>query len=272
MQQLDGCEAASKSARDELCSALRAAIVQHELVAFYQPIVAFDTGRPTQYEALIRWNRPGLRLLEPREFLRVAEDTGLIIDLGAWMLRRAMRDCSTWQRTAPGIGVCVNVSPTQLQYARFAPDVIDALTENCLDAALLTLEVTEAAIADSASQEVMALRRLHDIGVRLCLDDVAEHSLLSTAFRRLPFDDLKIDESCTALLEDPTNGTALIRGCLELGRTSHVRVIAEGIDSISKFRGIYRVGGRYGQGYFFARPEPLVRIPRGLRQSHARPR
>jgi len=255
------------AARLDLESALRRALDRDELVAHYQPIVAFASGRPTHLEALVRWQRPGVALVPPDEFIGIAEETGLIHPIGEWMLHRAARDCARWQEVAPGVGVSVNVSPRQFDSPTVVEAVQAALRDAHLAPELLGLEVTESVLVDDADETIALLDELKALGVRIALDDFGTGYSSLTYLHRLPIDELKIDRSFVAVLEDESTDFVLLQMMVQLGRAFDLKVVAEGIDSDRKLRRIQRLGCHYGQGYLFARPAPFEQVLIGLAQN-----
>ena len=260
----NGATQAPVSARLELGSALRRALVHDELMAHYQPIVAFGSGGPTHFEALIRWNRPGVRLVQPSEFIGIAEDIGLINPIGTWVVRRAVRDCVRWQEHSPGVGVSVNVSVRQFDHDAIVCVVSEVLRESGLAAELLTLEITESALLDNVEQTRAALDELHAMGVRISLDDYGSGYSSLTYLHRLPFAELKIDGSFVATLDEPCADTTLPsrlpRTMVQLGRALGLRVVAKGIDSEAKLWAVRELGCHYGQGFLFGRPAPYAQL------------
>jgi diguanylate cyclase (GGDEF)-like protein/PAS domain S-box-containing protein len=245
------------SARLALESALRRAIDRDELVAYYQPIVAFTSGRPTHLEALVRWQRPDLDLVPPDEFIGIAEETGLIHPIGEWMLQRAAHDCATWQALAPGVGVSVNVSPRQFDSPSIVEAVAGVLRDSGLEPELLGLEITESVLLGDADETVGLLHELKALGVRVALDDFGTGYSSLTYLQRLPIDELKIDRTFVAVLEDEEADLNLLQMMIQLGRAFDLKVVAEGIDTDRKLRRIQRLGCHFGQGFLFARPAPI---------------
>jgi diguanylate cyclase (GGDEF)-like protein/PAS domain S-box-containing protein len=250
----------SVAARLDLESALRFAIDRQELCAYYQPIVALRDGRATHLEALVRWNRPGVRLIAPNEFIQIAEETGLINAIGAWMLCRATEDCARWQDVAPGVGVSVNVSARQFEDGRIVESVESALAESHLPPELLRLEITESVLLEHTDRTIAILRQLKERGVRLALDDFGTGYSSLTYLQRLPLDELKIDRSFVASLEDDDADRTLLRMIVHLGRSLHLMVVAEGIDSVRKLQAVQQLGCHYGQGFLFAQPAPYAQV------------
>ncbi|MDP9336151.1 MAG: EAL domain-containing protein [Actinomycetota bacterium] len=260
------------SARLDLESALRRAIDRDEIVAYYQPIVAFASGRTAHLEALVRWQRPGEQLVPPDQFIGIAEETGLIRPIGEWMLRRAAHDCALWQDVAPGVGVSVNVSPKQFDSHSVVEAVEAALRETGLAPELLGLEITESVLVDDADETIALLEELKALGVRIALDDFGTGYSSLTYLHRLPIDELKIDRSFVAVLEEEDSDLVLLQIMVQLGRAFDLKVVAEGIDTDRKLRRIQQLGCHFGQGFLFARPAPFEHVMRRFREAgHARP-
>jgi diguanylate cyclase (GGDEF)-like protein len=235
-----------------LRSDLRSAVDRNELRVHYQPIVDLWTGAVTAVEALVRWHHPERGLLAPAAFVPIAEETGAIIELGAWVLDTACARTRFWQVADPGLAVSVNLSGRQLQDARLIPDVRHALDRSGLDPASLILEVTESVlVADPATEAI--LRDLKAIGVRLAIDDFGTGYSSISYLRRFPIDILKIDREFTRDIESP-QGEALFKGIVQLGRSLGLRIVAEGIETEGQRRHIVRSSCDFGQGYLFGRP------------------
>jgi diguanylate cyclase (GGDEF)-like protein/PAS domain S-box-containing protein len=255
------------STRLDLESALRRAIDRDELVAYYQPIVAFASGRTAHLEALVRWKRPGEQLVPPDQFIAIAEETGLIHPIGEWMLRRAAHDCAAWQDVAPGVGVSVNVSPRQFDSHSVVDAVEGALRETGLAPELLGLEITESVLVDDADETIALLEELKSLGVRIALDDFGTGYSSLTYLHRLPIDELKIDRSFVAVLEEEGSDLVLLQIMVQLGRAFDLKVVAEGIDTDRKLRRIQQLGCHFGQGFLFARPAPFEQVMRRFRET-----
>jgi diguanylate cyclase (GGDEF)-like protein/PAS domain S-box-containing protein len=257
------------SARLEYESALRRAIERDELRVHYQPIVELDGGAPVAVEALVRWDRGDLGIVAPGEFIALAEETGLIVPIGAWVLERACRDCVSWQVLAPGVGVSVNLSPRQLAATDALEVVVNVLDVTGLPARLLCLEITESVLMDDAPRNLDMLHALVDVGVRLALDDFGTGYSSLTYLRRFPIDTLKIDQSFVRPLADGGD-TTIVRAIVDLARALGLTVVAEGIDSASKLASLRAIGCEVGQGYLFARPEPITALRSRLQGNAAR--
>ncbi len=244
------------SSRLEVETALRRAVERDELTAHYQPIVDLDTGATEYCEALIRWNRPGVGLVPPDEFIPAAEETSLIIDIGTWMLRRAISECAAWQPVAPGVGVSINVSVHQFRDGDLTELVRAALDESALPANLVILEITESVMLEESEWNLAVLERIRELGVRLALDDFGTGYSALTHLRRLPIDTIKIDRSFLQRLETEAD-LPTIRAIVALAHAHQIDVVAEGIETEATRRLVRSAGCLRGQGYLFARPAPF---------------
>ncbi len=251
-----GDMAVVSASRLERETALRRALDRDELRAFYQPIVDLDTGITRGMEALARWERPGVGLVQPSEFIDLAEQTGLIVRVGEWMLRRALTDCAAWQRDAPGVGVSINVSPHQFRTGDLVATIESIVAELAIDPSLVTLEITESLMLEHSEWNLAVLERLRTTGLRLALDDFGTGYSALSHLRRLPIDTIKMDRSFLDGIE-AEDCLATARAIVELARVHGIGVVAEGIETEAVRQLVQTAGCDLGQGYLFGRPEPL---------------
>jgi len=245
--------------RVELASDLRRAITEREFELAYQPVVDLNTGRVLGAEALIRWSRAG-EPVPPAEFLGVAEDSGLIVELGDWVLREACRQAVAWQDSGRAITVSVNFSRRQLSAARFTDSVTAVLDETGLDPGALTLEIAERVLIEGAAPMVAGLAALRRRGLRLAIDDFGTGYASLAYLRQLPVDIIKIDPSFVAGLDhDPTLGM-LTRTIVQVGRELGIEVVAEGIERAEQLDALRDMGCGLGQGFLIARPMPAHEV------------
>jgi diguanylate cyclase (GGDEF)-like protein/PAS domain S-box-containing protein len=239
--------------RLELATQLRQAITDGSLGIEYQPVVELATSRVTGVEALVRWSPHGEQL-PPGEFLGVAEDSGLIVPLGAWVLREACRQAAAWRESGWQIGLSVNFSLRQVSAARFAESVLAVLDESGLSHGALTLEVTEQVLVEGAEPMVAGLSELRRHGVRLAIDDFGTGYASLAYLRELPVDIIKIDPSFVAGLGIDGTLALLTRTIVQVGHDLGIEVVAEGIERPEQLELLRAMGCGLGQGYLVARP------------------
>jgi predicted signal transduction protein with EAL and GGDEF domain len=260
------------SDRLEVLNALRKALDSEELVAHYQPVVNLDTGHVVGAEALLRWDRPGHGLVPPLDFIPLAEETGLIQPLGAWILREACARAREWRlQGAADVRVGVNVSARQLLDPDFERLVADTLAETGLDPDGLVLEVTESSVMQNAAVTIAKLDRITQTGVRLFLDDFGEGYSSLSHLQRLPVQGLKIARPFIRELGDPDADPAMVRGIIELANSLGLQLVAEGIERPEQRDALRRLGCPLGQGFLFARPLDLPALRTLLREQRPAP-
>ncbi|MEA2331033.1 MAG: hypothetical protein QOH58_1171 [Thermoleophilaceae bacterium] len=237
-------------------NALRRAIDRGELVVHYQPIVDLNTGEMRAAEALLRWDRPGRGLVPPLEFIPLAEETGLIVSMGAWVLNAACAEAKLWEELAgrADIPVTVNVSARQLLDEQFEATVAEALRSTGLSPEGLILEVTESSVIQSIDVAIAKLDRISATGVRIALDDFGEGYSSLSHLRELPIDILKIARPFVRELTEADHDPALVRGIVELARSLGLRLVAEGIELPEQQEILLGLDCPLGQGFLFARP------------------
>ena len=244
--------------RFEVQADLERALTRGEFVVHYQPIVDFETGEARGVEALVRWNHPTRGLLGPLEFISVAEETGAIVPLGAWVLGEACRQTAAWRAqhaAAANLWVSVNLSTRQLLEADLVTQVRDVLAASGLAPSALTLELTEGSLMQDVEETVRKLRALKDLGVRLAIDDFGTGSSSLGYLQRFPIDTLKIDKSFVdGIAADDSEDPALVRAIVQMAATLNLDTIAEGIEGSEQLNELLSAGCRSGQGYLFARP------------------
>ena len=249
-----------KTTEDEL----RKAIESGGLVVFYQPIMTVDGERMAAVEALVRWQHPVRGLVPPDHFISLAEDRGLILPLGEFVLRQACRDGKRW----PGVRVAVNVSPIQFRQKDFAQMVERVLAEEKFDACQLELELTEGVVIADADQAENVMMDLRALGVRLALDDFGTGYSSLVYLRRFAFDKIKIDRSFLESMEPTGESAIIVHSIIHLGRALGLTVTAEGIETVEQHRFLQAAGVHELQGYLFSRPVPADTIDR-LLANHA---
>ena len=252
------------TARHELHGDLRRAISSGELELHYQPLVDLPTATIESFEALVRWRHPRRGLVSPDEFIPVAEDTGLIVEIGRYVLREACRQIMEW-RGLPGgrdIGIGVNVSSHQLYDDTFVADVEAALCDSGLPAESLVLELTESALLTDSVHVQQRLAALKQLGVRIAIDDFGTGYSSLAYLRTFPIDFLKIDRSfVNEMSEDDDQGAVMVRSIISIGHNLRLDVIAEGIEDVEQLAALREAGCNSGQGFLFARPTHPDDVP-----------
>jgi diguanylate cyclase len=240
-------------------SALRRALAQDELRLFYQPVIELESGRIVGVEALLRWQHPLRGLLEPADFIHVAESSGLIVPIGEWVIEQACRQAARWRDRGSGgepIKVSVNLSPRQVARSNVAESVHRILLATGLDASLLELEITEHTLLEEGDASARALRDLHEVGVRLVLDDFGTGYSSLSYLKRHTIDALKIDRSFVDGLGRDTGDGAIVNAMLSMANALDVGVTAEGVETAAQLARLREHGCRFAQGYLFSRPAP----------------
>jgi diguanylate cyclase (GGDEF)-like protein/PAS domain S-box-containing protein len=242
---------------------LRSALREGELCLYYQPIVDIGTGLVAGVEALVRWQHPARGLLAPQDFITVAEETGLIVPLGRWVLEEACRQGALWQRgpgTPEHLRVSVNVSARQFQQPRWADEVAHALLTSGFPASQLVLEITESVLMKDTSTTSERLSELRELGVGVAIDDFGTGYSSLGYLRRFPVDILKVDKSFIDGVAEGPHESALARAVIKLAATLHLDAVAEGVSTRKQLATLRRLRCRYAQGYYFARPQPASAI------------
>ncbi|HET7181173.1 MAG TPA: EAL domain-containing protein [Candidatus Limnocylindrales bacterium] len=266
-------------ARLALKGDLERALDREEFLLLYQPIVDLASARPIGVEALVRWRNPMRRLILPGEFIPLAEETGLIIPLGRWVLEQACREARRWNDAAPAeaLSVSVNVSGRQVAEPDFVQVVAEALRKSGLAPDRLVLEFTENVLIEDSEQSATTLAALKGLGVRLAIDDFGTGFSSLGYLRRFPIDVLKIDGSFVASLSGGAEQRAVVDAILRLGETLHLETVVEGIEEAQQVADLQAMGATLGQGHFFARPLPATEIdalvagaPRATREAARR--
>ena len=243
--------------RLQMESDLQAALDRDEFVLHYQPIVELGDGRIRGVEALVRWEHPERGMVSPGEFIPLAEETGLIVPLGRWVLFEACHQVAEWQRrfeTEPPLSVSVNVSMRQISHGDILTDVRQALESSGLEPCYLTLELTESALVHDTEATIELLRQLKALGVRLAVDDFGTGYSSLAYLQRFPVDVLKIDRSFVEGMVSGAQSPALVRAIVELGHSLRLETVAEGIEHDEELTQFRALQCSLGQGYLFARP------------------
>jgi diguanylate cyclase (GGDEF)-like protein/PAS domain S-box-containing protein len=247
------------SAQVALETALRQSLPRNELRLFCQPFIATDTGIIRGFEALVRWQRPGFGLVTPDSFIPIAEETGLIVDIGAWVLEQACRHAAAWARRWPDkrLGISVNLSSRQLLNGDILDVVTGTLARTGLDPTMLTLELTESTLIDDAVSAQALLRELRDLGINLALDDFGTGYSSLTYLRAFPINILKIDKSFVRAIGTEREDSAIVAAVIALAKNLGLSVVAEGVETHEQLAMLLQLQCPYMQGYLFSRPRPI---------------
>ena len=240
-----------------LAQELQNALANGEFEMFYQPVIAIDSRKIIGVEGLIRWQHPILGRVSPADFIPLAEETGLIIPIGEWVLRQACRDAAGWR---PEIRIAVNVSPAQLRDRSFVATVNAALDDANLDPHRLELEITETALVIDSALTIAILTELRDCGITVAMDDFGSGYSSINYLRQFPFDKIKIDGSFISGSDQSTDAAALVRMVAALGNALGVETTAEGVETESEFLMVQEAGCTQVQGYLISKPKPASEI------------
>ncbi len=245
-QQMDDALQMRKVVADDL----RRAIAEDELTIHYQPIFSADGTRVVSLEALVRWPHPTRGMISPAKFVPLAEQSGLVIPLGEWVLRRVCSDGKRW----PGVRIAVNVSPIQFRQRDFVDSVINVVADSGFEPQRLELELTEGVVVEDADAAEVAMRHLRDHGFPLALDDFGTGYSSLIYLRRFAFDKIKIDRSFLESLEAAGESAILVHSIVHLGRALGLKVTAEGVETKEQHRFLQALGCHEMQGFLFSRP------------------
>ncbi len=247
-------------------NALRWALERHELELHYQPQIELRSGRVIGCEALLRWRHPKLGLVAPSEFMPIAEDSGLILPIGEWVLRAAVAQNKAWQEAGltPSL-VAVNVSALQFRQAQFAELVSSILVEAGLEACWLELELTESVVSEDLGEAVRIMEQLDRLGVQLSVDDFGTGYSSLAYLRRFPLDKLKIDQSFVRDLGSDPDSVLIVAGVITMARSLGLRTIAEGVETPEQLAVLTAEGCDEVQGYWHARPMHAAQYERWFR-------
>jgi diguanylate cyclase (GGDEF)-like protein len=256
--------------RLELHTDLKYALALAELALQFQPVVRLDSAEAVGVEALLRWPHPRHGNASPAELVQVAEQTGLITDLGRWVLSESARQVASWRSDLPGLTLNVNVSTRQLTAPGFASDVAEVITAAGLPPEVLTLEITETTLMSDPDGVRPSLTHLKDLGVRLAVDDFGTGYSSLAYLCRLPVDQLKIDRTFIPTIRTSPASLAVVRTIIELAHTLDLQAVAEGIEDGAQLEALRGLGCDLGQGYHFARPLDPADAHAVLTQDRAR--
>lgn len=241
-------------ARSSLVSDLRRALSLQEFELLYQPILDIRGNFVRSFESLLRWRHPVRGLISPAEFIPLAEETGLIVPIGEWVLRQACSDAVRWPSN---INVAVNVSGIQFKSTSLLKAVAGALAVSGLSARRLDIEITESVLLRDSTATLAILHQLHAYGVRICMDDFGTGYSSLSYLHSFPFDKIKVDRSFTIGLPDKPDAVAIMRAISGLARSMRITTTAEGVETAEQFSSLREMGFDEIQGYFISRPRPV---------------
>jgi EAL domain-containing protein (putative c-di-GMP-specific phosphodiesterase class I) len=236
---------------------LRKALGANEFEVYYQPLVTLETGVICGFEALLRWHHPLRGMVAPAEFIPLAEETGLIVPIGEWVLRQACAEAAAWP---DDLKVAVNLSPVQFKKGNLPQLVLATLASTGLPAARLELEITESIFLANSETNLATLRRLRALGVGISMDDFGTGYSGLSYLRAFPFDKIKIDRSFISELGESTDCMAIIKAITNLGSSLGIPTLAEGAETEKQFAQLREAGCTEMQGYSFSRPVPAREI------------
>ncbi len=251
---------ARMQARRKLEIDLRKAVANGEFELFYQPLVDMKTERVTGFEALIRWHRPERGMIAPLDFIAVAEETGLIVPIGDWVLRQACAEAATWPSD---VKIAVNLSPIQFKSKGLLLSVVSALAASGLSPNRLELEITESVLLQDGDATLAILNELRELGVRISMDDFGTGYSSLSYLRKFPFDKIKIDQSFIFDMSDHNDSLAIVRAVIAMGSGLGIATTAEGVETAEQFKQLKLEGCTEVQGYLFSPPRPAAEV-RGL--------
>lgn len=243
---------------------LRRALERGEFAVAYQPLVSVRTGQICGMEALLRWQHPQRGLVPPAEFLAIAEETGLIVPIGRWLLGQACAQIVQWQQCFPGcapLGISVNLSGVQVRHAQLVADVAHVLRETGLNPAQLALEITEGVVLHhDDGVAATTLHALRDLRVQLHLDDFGTGYASLINLHNLPISAVKIDRTFVNTMEAVPQNSAIVRAIVALSQNLGLDVIAEGVETAVHLAALQAIDCPYAQGYYFSQPLPAAAI------------
>jgi len=263
----------SAVSRLKLETELRTALVRNQFRVYYQPIVRLGTNQIAGFEALVRWCHPEQGVISPYKFIGTAEDMGLLISIGKWVIREACQQMSIWQSKYPSIAplnITVNLSGKQFSHPHLVGDIKAALEETGIEPGRLQLEMTESVVMADSNTTLNVFSQLKRLGVRIGIDDFGTGYSSLSWLRRLPIDVLKIDRSLVSTMPADRASGDTVQLIITLAKDLKLEVIAEGIEAATQLDRVRRLGCEFGQGYFFSQPLEAERAEEALRQQSLR--
>jgi len=258
--------------RLRLESDLRTALSERQFQVRYQPVVRLDTRRVVSFEALLRWNHPTQGLVSPYSFLDAAEDTGILVSVGRWLIAQACRQLREWELSGTGerMNLAVNISARQFADARLAEEVHEALRDTGVDPSQLRLELTESVAAADPKMTTSVLAHLKHLGVGVVLDNFGTGPASLTVLRQFPVDALKIDRPLVREMLSDRAAADIVELIVMLAHKTHLEVIAEGVENVRQVEHLLKLGCEYGQGYYFSQPLEAKAVREFMQASSAK--
>ena len=242
---------------------LRTAIAEQQFELFYQPLLNTRSGRVVSFEALLRWHHPERGLVSPADFIPLAEEAGLIVELGRWVIDAACREAAKW----PGdVKVAINLSPIQFRSSTLVTDFASALEESGLPGDRLDVEITESLLLLDSIETLTTLHDLRAFGIGISMDDFGTGYSSLSYLRRFPFDKIKIDQSFIRNMDAGSDGHAIVEAFVRLGQSLRISVVAEGVETQEQLALLRLAGCQEVQGYLFSRPQPGGAVPGLIRR------
>jgi diguanylate cyclase (GGDEF)-like protein len=236
---------------------LRNALQNDAMDVYFQPLVDTRTHKVSGYETLLRWNRPGHGLISPALFISCAEETGIIVPLGEWVIRRAIEEAASWK---DDVKVAINLSPAQMKNPSIVATVVGALAKAQLDPGRLEIEITESVLMHETDQNLRTLHSLRELGVKIALDDFGTGYSSLSYLRAFPFDKIKIDQRFVRDIDASPENQAIVRAVISLARDLGMRVTAEGVENEQQAAMLAGLGCAEVQGFLYSRPIPSDEI------------
>jgi diguanylate cyclase (GGDEF)-like protein/PAS domain S-box-containing protein len=243
--------------RADLESDLRNALAHEAMSVYFQPLINTRTRKVSGYETLLRWNRPGHGLVAPATFIACAEETGVIVPLGEWVIRKAIEEAAHWREEVP---VAINLSPAQMENASLVATVVTALAAAQLDPGRLEIEITESVLMHETEHNIRTLHALRELGVKIALDDFGTGFSSLSYLRAFPFDKIKIDQRFVQDIDGSTENQAIVRAIISLARDLGMRVTAEGVENEQQAIILAGLGCTEVQGFLYSRPLPATEL------------
>jgi diguanylate cyclase (GGDEF)-like protein len=253
--------------RRQLENDLRVAITNNEMRVHYQPLVHIDTGTPTAYEALVRWEHPERGIVMPDVFIGVAEENGMIVQIGEWVIRQAIEDLATWEKH---IGISINLSPAQMRSPSLVSTMISALARNGVDSSRVCLEITESVLLQDSEANMDTLHKLRSLGIQIALDDFGTGYSSLNYLRSFPFDKIKIDRCFVNEIDSRDDCLAIIRSVVSLASSLGMTTIAEGVEREEQASLLRAEGCGELQGFLYSKAVPADQLT-DLRKPKLRP-